>query len=232
MRFKRLVGALAVALLGLSLCGELLAQTSADAQPLASAHYSAAQLYNSANAYARSGKTALAVLAYERARVLAPTDPDLRANLRRVREAAGLPVNTGSWFQEYGRFASPNTLYWIGIAGLVLGGGCLLARRRHARFRGALLAGAVVGFAAVGASAFNAAATFSVMSESIALRQTPASVSPVADADPLFQVPAATTVRVLDRHGAFELIRDLQGREGWVAATDLAAVVPGASDHT
>jgi hypothetical protein len=233
MRTLRLAGSLAAVALGLGLGGgELPAQTPTDAQPTASADYSAAGLYNSANAYARSGKTALAVLAYERARVLAPTDPDLRSNLRRVRESAGLPVGTGSWIQEYGRFASPNTLYWIGIAGLVLGGGCLLALPRHARFRRPLLAAAVIGFAAVGASAFNAAATFNVLSESIALRQAPASVSPVAGADPLFQVPAADTVRVLDRHGGFELIRDSRGREGWVASTDLAAVVPGAADHT
>src|ERR1700677_2659146 len=233
MSTLRLAGSLAAVVLGLGLCGgELLAQTPVDAQPAAPADYSAARLYNSANAYARSGNTALAVLAYERARVLAPMDPDLRSNLRRVRESAGLPAGSGSWLQEYGRFASPNTLYWIGIAGLVLGGVCLLARRRHARFRGALLAGAVIGFAAVGASAFNAAATFSVLSESISLRQAPASVSPVAGADPLFQVPAAATVRVLDRHGGFELIRDSQGREGWVAASDLAPLIPDAADRT
>ena len=52
---------------------------SSTAPPM-SADYSATELYNSANAYARSGKTALAVLAYERARLLAPTDPDLRWN--------------------------------------------------------------------------------------------------------------------------------------------------------
>jgi hypothetical protein len=236
----RLAASLAVTLLGLGLySGGLRAQTGGDASPTAgqpassasttppmSADYSAAQLYNSANAYARSGKTALAVLAYERARLLAPTDPDLRWNLHRVQEAAGLPQSTGNWLQEYGRFANPNLLYWTGVAGLVLAGGCLLALRRDGRRRGVLLAGALVGFAAVGAGAVNAAATFSVLSESIALRQTPASVSPVASADPLFQDPAAATVRLIDRHGDFELVRDSQGREGWVAATDLAAVVP------
>jgi len=165
------------------------------------------------------------VLGYERARVLAPTDADLRWNLRRVRESAGLPESTG-WFEEYGRFANPNTVYWIGVAGLVLGGVCVLALRFKARHRGALLAGAVLGLAAVAASAFNAAATWIVMSESIAVRQAPASASPVAGADALFQVPAAAAVRVIDRHAGFELIRDSQGREGWVAETDLAAVVP------
>jgi len=62
------------------------------------------------------------------------------------------------------------------------------------------------------------------------LRAAPASVSPVAGADALFQVPAAAAVRVLERHAGFELIRDSQGREGWVAATELAAVIPGPND--
>lgn len=258
MSAGRLAAPLAVTLLGLGLCGGgLRAQTAGDAPPptgqsapsassLASspsavppsvvppmsADYSATELYNSANAYARSGKTALAVLAYERARLLAPTDPDLRWNLRRVRETAGLPQSTGNWLQEYGRFANPNMLYWTGVAGLVLAGGCLLALWRGGRLRGVLIAGALVGLAGVGAGAVNAAATFSALSEAIVLRQAPASVSPVAGADPLFEVPAADTVRVLDRHGGFELIRDSQGREGWVAATDLAAVVPGSADGT
>lgn len=200
--------------------------------PPMSADYSATELYNSANAYARSGNTALAVLAYERARLLAPTDPDLRWNLHRVRETAGLPERAGNWLQEYGRFANPNLLYWAGVAGLVLAGGCLLALRRGGRLRGVLVAGALVGLAGVGAGAVNAAATFSVLSEAIVLRQAPASVSPVAGADPLFEVPTADAVRVLDRHGGFELIRDSQGREGWVAVTDLAPVVPGSADGT
>jgi hypothetical protein len=187
--------------------------------------YSAAQLYNSANAYARAGNTPLAVLEYERARVLAPTDADARSNLHRVRESAGLPENTG-WLQEYGRFANPNTLYWIGLAGLAFGGGCVLALRFSGMRRGVLFAGALLGLAAVGASGFNAAANFMVLSESIALRPAPAGVSPIAGADAIFQVPAAAAVRVIDRHGGFELIRDSQGREGWVAATDLAAVIP------
>jgi hypothetical protein len=232
MRIMRPAGSLAAVALCLGICGgELLAQNSQAPPPPVSAGYSAAQLYNSANAYARSGKTALAVLTYERARVLAPRDPDLRSNLHRVRESTGLPDSNASWLQDYGRFGNPNTLYWAGVAGLVLAGGCLLALGRHDRFRGALLVGAAVGVAAVAASAFNAAATVSVLSESIALRQASASVSPVAGADPLFQVPAAAEVRVLDRHAGFRLIRDSQGREGWVAANDLAAVIPGQADQ-
>ncbi len=225
MRALRLLGSLAALLVLGGYAGGLRAQTTAPSDAPDAGGYSAAQLYNSANAYARSGNTPLAVLDYERARVLAPRDADLRWNLHRVREAAGLADSSGG-FEQDGRFANPNALYWVGLAGLMLGGACVLALRFGSAHRRLLLAGALLGLAAVGASAINAAATSFVLSESIAMRQAPASASPVAGADALFQVPAAAAVRVIDRHAGFELIRDAQGREGWVAATDLAAVIP------
>ena len=49
----------------------------------AQAGYSAATLYNYANAFARAGKPGFAVLNYERARLLDPSDPDIDANLDR-----------------------------------------------------------------------------------------------------------------------------------------------------
>jgi hypothetical protein len=223
----RLLASLAAVLLGLGVAsGALRAQTSAPLPIVPPAGNSAAQLYNSANAYARAGQTAQAVLQYERARVFAPTDADLLSNLHRVRESAGVPDEAANWLEEYGRFADPNVLYWVGVAGLLLAGGCVLALQVRGRFRAPLLAGAVVGFAALGAGIFNAAGTAGVLFKSVALKETPASVSPVAGADALFQVPAASMVHVVDRHGGFELIRDSKGREGWVAAADVAAVVP------
>ncbi len=69
------------------------APAEARQQPQAPAGYSAAALYNLANAYARAGKPGLAVLNYERAKLLDPQDPDIDANLaarpRRIRIAAG-----------------------------------------------------------------------------------------------------------------------------------------------
>ncbi|HHD57072.1 MAG TPA: tetratricopeptide repeat protein, partial [Desulfobulbaceae bacterium] len=52
--------------------------------------FSASLLYNLGNSYARAVKTGPAVLAYEQALRLAPTDPDIRANLESVRKANGL----------------------------------------------------------------------------------------------------------------------------------------------
>lgn len=53
--------------------------------------YTAAALYNAANSYARAGKAGMAILYYERARLLAPNDSDIEANLRYVRASSRLP---------------------------------------------------------------------------------------------------------------------------------------------
>ena len=54
--------------------------------PVIQSAYSAPALYDLGNFYARAGRPAMAVLNYERARILAPTDPDIQANLSQVRE--------------------------------------------------------------------------------------------------------------------------------------------------
>src|SRR5580700_12044574 len=73
----------------------------------APAGYSAPALYNLANAYARAGQTGLAVLNYERARLLDPQDPDIDANLRQVREAVGLAPESRSAFDRMAGALSP-----------------------------------------------------------------------------------------------------------------------------
>src|ERR1700682_4007582 len=95
----------------------------------APAGYSAPALYNLANAYARAGKPGLAVLNYERARLLEPNDSDIDANLRRVREMAGLPAEARNGFERISGLAGPRTLAWVGVLGLLTAGAAALARR-------------------------------------------------------------------------------------------------------
>src|SRR5271165_5790745 len=78
--------------------------------------YSAAALYNSANAYARAGKPGMAVLNYERARLLAPEDPDVDANLRFVREAAHVGAEPRRWSDRVVTLARPAVVAWLGVA--------------------------------------------------------------------------------------------------------------------
>jgi hypothetical protein len=91
------------------------------------AGYSAASLYNLANAYARAGKPGFAVLNYERARLLDPTDADIDANLRQVRTAAGIPPESRGRLDRLARIAAPPILAWVGALGFVIAAVSVLA---------------------------------------------------------------------------------------------------------
>src|SRR5450631_1410960 len=105
-----------VAAVTLGLCLFWAGQAGAAAPPPS---YSAAQLYNLANSYARAGQPGLAVLNYERARLLAPGDPDIEANLQRIRDSAHLPSDSPTEFERTVTQASPTAVAWIGVLGLL-----------------------------------------------------------------------------------------------------------------
>jgi hypothetical protein len=203
------------------------------------ATYSAAALYNLGNAYARAGKPGLAVLNYERARVLAPNDPDIEANLRFVRNSTKLPVDAPTWYERVFQFASPTTLYWTGIAGILLAGFCLLAGRARTvpdtraggasvrRLRTLRRAGIALGLALTGVTVCNAMVFWPVLHEAVILTAaTPVRVSPVPMGDPLFTLPEAETVQMTDEHEGFVLVQTRTGKTGWVANANLAPVIP------
>jgi hypothetical protein len=123
-------GALAALALGLGLTA-----THSHAGSLAEARWSAAALYNLGNSYARAGQPGLAVLNYERARLLAPNDPDIEANLRHVRDAAHLPSETKSVFARTATAVSPAVASWLGVVGVLVLGASVLAGRTRARPR-------------------------------------------------------------------------------------------------
>jgi hypothetical protein len=212
-------------LLGVAALSGASRATAVEQPPVQSA-YSAPALYDLGNFYARIGRPAMAVLNYERALVLAPGDPDVRANLRRVRESISAPAQTGGWLEEHARWANPNTLYWVGVFGLVLTGVSVLLRRWKPRHHTVLGAGAAIGVALMALALGDAIATASTLHESVVMFATPAGAAPISGGDTLFTVPLADVVNVRDEHGGFDLITDSQGREGWVAAGDLQPVIP------
>jgi hypothetical protein len=168
----------------------------------------------------------MAVLNYERARILAPTDPDIQQNLSHVRESVGLPALHPGWLSQHRRLANPNTLYWLGVLGLAIAGVTVLLRRTRLRHRVAWTAGAVGGCLLMALSLVDAVGTASTLQEYVVMTATPARISPISAVEPLFTVPLADVVDVRDQHQGYALIRDAQGREGWVARSDLAQVIP------
>ncbi len=189
--------------------------------------YSAAALYNLANAYARSGKPGFAILNYERARLLEPNDPDINANLRHVRDTSGLPPRSVSPVDRLTGIVGPAVLAWVGVLGLLIAGGCALARRRFPRLRGKLAAGAVLGFSLLGISVASGIALWPVMHEAVVIvHSAPVRVSPVPIEEVLFELPEGTLISTGEEHDGFVLVRTGAGRTGWTPGANLAAIVP------
>ena len=231
MNSRKLVLSLGAAILGLAAISAASQAGTVDG-PVIRSDYSAPALYDLGNFYARAGRPAMAVLNYERARILAPTDPDIQKNLSQVRESVGLPALHAGWLSQHDRLANLNTLYWLGVLGLAIIGAALLLRRARSRHRALLAGGAVVGGLLMALSLGDAIATASTLHECVVMAATPARTSPTSAVEPLFTVSLADVVNVRDEHQGFALIRDTQGREGWVARRDLAPVIPSAGTAT
>lgn len=200
---------------------------AASAQP----GYSAAELYNLANSYARAGKPGMAVLNYERASLLAPNDSDIDANLHYVRSTLGLASEPRSWFDRAFSVAGPTVVAWTGVVGLGLLGLGVLAGRMTFRHRSIRLAATGVGIALVGVTVCNGIVLWPKLHEGVLIMaSTPVRVSPVPMGDALFELPEAETVRMLAEHESFVLVRTRTGRTGWVSRANLAAVVAAKSD--
>jgi hypothetical protein len=210
-------------ILALVLCGS--SSRAAQAQP----GYSAPALYNMANAYARQGKPGLAVLNYERAKLLDPNDPDVDANLRRIRQAAGLPPESRNRLERAASFANPSVLAWAGLIGLLCGGVSVLARKVYPRHRRWLGVSALAGFLPAGAALCNALVLWPMLHDAVVIAHSaPARVSPVPMGETLFELREAETVEAISRHDSFVMVQTRAGRRGWVSAENLALVVPRA----
>jgi len=194
--------------------------------------YSAAALYNFANAFARAGKPGFAVLNYERAKLLDPSDPDIDANLSQVLVASGLPPETHTQFERMIAIAGPRTLAWLGVLGLLIAGISALRLRFYPRHRRKFALATLLGMVLLGVSIADAVTLWPIMHEAVVITKTaPVRVSPTLIEETLFALPEATIVSTGAEHDGFVLVRTAAGRTGWAPSTNLAPIVPRQADH-
>ena len=191
--------------------------------------YSAPVLFNLANAQLREGKTGQAVLNYERARWLAPADPDIAANLRLASEHTQpipAPSRLFGWadwfaFNVWADFGVISLLLLTATLPLAL---VLPARRRVLRCaRIAALMALLSSLAALGVrwGELNRAV--------VTAKSAEARISPVTVGTPLFTLPEGTVVNIVKSHGPFTLVSAGDGRRGWVNRDTVGPVVDPAS---
>ena len=192
----------------------------------------AAAYFNLGNAYQSLKRYGPAILAYERAHLLTPRDPDLLANLALARKAA-------TAFDEPGRnprleaaigYLSRNEWSWLVVGGalglgvLSVAGGVMNLQRRGLR-NPAIACGILAGMAiAAGSTALylrkDEANRGIILSGETAVR-----LSPFEKAESVGTASAGRVVRLGEKKGNFHYI-EASGTNlrGWVAGADVASI--------
>jgi tetratricopeptide (TPR) repeat protein len=190
--------------------------------------------YNLGNAWFRDGKLGLAILNYERARRLAPRDPDILANLKFAEQRLGVDeVNTpprpvqrllrsviGSHTSTEWSTFELATL-WLTV--LAVGGSIFLTRTRTV-----FIAIAIAGF--VGFAVCSFALGFETIDNRTAPQaivlsdETEARFAPLTESTVHFKLAEGTKIVVREDRGQWLLVERADGQEGWVKSEAVARV--------
>jgi tetratricopeptide (TPR) repeat protein len=203
--------------------------------------YSAPLCFDLANAEFKAGHIGIALLNYERARYLAPGDPDINHNLQIARKQAGLDPDPYRWWQIVLR--SIDWTVWLGI---ILGALALLLlamigsasadalapglgtspRSLRQFFKSVIFAcvPVVLFFAFVELSAYG----FNARIEGVIVaKQAPLRLSPFESADQTGTLPEGELVTVEQRHDDYLWVDERSQQSGWVQQKALEPVLPG-----
>ena len=197
---------------------------------IASQGYAAPVLFNLANAYDQAGKIGLALANYERARLLAPRDPDVIANETLVRRQAGLATNERVW-EQAAEYLSPDLWAWFLTGTVFLGCGLAFMGYVRAGRRGTVdqigrcglclaILTAVVSIAALGVWNGERSRAWATVSEA------PVRLSPFDAAQTSFTLADGAEVRIEGHHDDYLLVRDPKGETGWLRKDQAAALIP------
>ncbi len=184
--------------------------------------------YNLGNAYYRLDRRGEAVLAYERARRLDPSDTDIRHNLELIRARMPEPVNPvpafflKRWWESLRDAASPTTwgivvvvLLWLGVGGMTLWlRGASRSHRKWGFVCGVIfLAGSLLPFflAADRQANLRRSGQAVVMTGEIRLRSAPEETS-----QSVRNLYEGMVLDLLDVIGDWYKVRLADGEQGWV----------------
>jgi len=198
---------------------------------------SEAILFNHGNALFREGKIGQAICAYREAQLLAPRDPDVRANLQfaRTRARGGAPYHGDHW-KAWLQKLSVNE--WTGAAGVFVSAFfILLAVAQWRAGLGAVLRGYIV---AVGAVALLLCAglgielstDFYAQTAIVTTGEADVRLGPFEEAPSLYKVRDGLELEVLDRKDNWLQVADSAQRVGWVRKDQVITFKPAAAANS
>ena len=214
-------------------------------QIIATRGYSAQLCFNLGNAEAKAGHLGQALLNYERARYLDPTDPGIDHNLQLVRKQAGLESNSYRWWQVALR--SIDWTIWLALMGFCLfliflaivgfsyvtalaaTSGISIGLLKNI-FRGTLFGGIpiflLLGYVELSTIGFNER----IEGVIVASQQATLRLSPFDSADSIGTIPEGELVTVEDRHNDYLRIEGRDHHFGWIQEKDIQPVIAGSFD--
>ncbi|MEL7020142.1 MAG: tetratricopeptide repeat protein, partial [Bacteroidota bacterium] len=203
---------------------------------LAQQMFSASLYYNLGNSYYRSNELGKAILNYERALRLHPSDADIQHNLKVAKrqlvddfgEIDAFFLNR--WWSGVANRLSSTVwatlgllLLWLAVGGAIT---WLLAQQRGQRKRGFLIG---TGMLILGLLSFLLANSrydneqdsemAIVMKQQIVVR-----AAPDADSAPILEMHEGSKVRLLDQLGKWYKVRLTNGEQGWLSEDSLEKV--------
>lgn len=185
--------------------------------------------YNLGNCYQQLKQYGPAILAYERARVLTPRDPDLLANLALGRKAAAAFEESGlhPWLEAVIHHLSLNEWSWLVAGGALILGVLAIASVGKFPRRGLLVVAGLAGVIIIAGSTAlylrrGEAGRGIVVSSEATVR-----LSPFEKAESLGTPGQGRMVRLGAKSGDFQYI-EVPGASlrGWLAGKDVAAIMP------
>jgi tetratricopeptide (TPR) repeat protein len=181
------------------------------------AGYSPAVLYNLANSYVLSGETGRAVLNYERALRLSPSDSDISGNLQLVKKENGLFPKESSGAERFFHLLSLNQWTALIPVSLVLFTAFLLAGMKY-RFSRQLNVG--VGTSCLLLLCLAIAGTlfrYQYFNPSVVLSpDAKLFISPFESSATIGALQEGRLVYPQKKHGDFSYVTDETDRQGWI----------------
>lgn len=185
-------------------------------------HWSASVFYDLGNAQFRTSDFGRAILNYQRARALAPTQPEAQANLRLARDKARALELAPSWAEEHLDFLSPNQ-YAVVAAVAFWGAAFVLAFLIFARRRAVVWVFTLVLLCAIGGGAVFAITVFENgrSGRDLAIvtgNKVQARLATAENAGTVLVLPPGSEIKILSTRGTWSYAALPNDLRGWIPA--------------
>lgn len=192
--------------------------------------YSAPLLFNLGNAYQNTHQTGKAILCYERALLLNPSDNEIRKTLLLARNKAGIKEAPLPWWQVPFLWLSPNTWALLGSV-LLIAGSLLWSWPRLVRKTGAAAhwsTGLAYGVFAMAILPL-CLCIIEVGGDKTGIVVDPGAkllVSPFPNAETAFNLSEGKKLYIEKNYGDYYMVRTGTGQKGWIPFSQVETLLP------